>query len=723
MARFLTACWQEMQNQRERWIFWLPIPMAFGIALYFAQKGEPPLYLGLLLAVGFLPILHAFYRNQALFIPLLALFMMVAGFTAGQWRTWDVATTVLEKRSYTVTLRGKVVEVQPQTKNFRIVLEDFTVVKGRIWQDDLPQRVRIRLKNNDPAIPNAGEVVEIRAALLPLSAPVMPGAFDFQRHAYFQGLGGTGYALGDLNVITPRANGEFFFEKLRRHIRERIFAAIENRDRAAMITAFMIGEDRGISEKDWEIARLSGIAHLIAISGSHFVLIAGFPFFFVRAFLAAIPYVALRWPIKKIAAAVAMAVSIFYMLLIGSPIPAQRAVIMTCVIMTAIMIDRNPFTLRLAVFAALLLFIVSPESMMGPSFQMSFAAVVALIAFYETTAEWWKKHFRDAGWSKRYALYLLGCFSTSLAASLATAPFALYHFGRMPMIGGLAANMVAVPVSSFITFPVGLFSCLLMPFGLEKYPLLLTEKSLDIFMHVAEIIAYWEYAGWQSNSFPGWVLGIMTLGGIWICAWRGWIRWLGIVPVVCAIGLAAATPRADVMVSQSGGLMALRAPDGVLWFSTLTKEKFVREQWTAREGQDGNSGRKPRQWPKRQLPGGTGDFLACDDSACRATVNGHVISVIKTAEAIEHECTDADVMISENGLKLPPGCKRKVHIIDRWKLRENGAHALYLQNGQPPHIKNVKDTRGTRPWAPAQKPRNVKPAVEALPHGEAVKSR
>jgi competence protein ComEC len=299
MARFLTACWQEMQNQRERWIFWLPVPMAFGIATYFGLHGEPPLLLGTLLCLFMLPLLRAFYRNQVLFIPLLALFMAVAGFAAGQWRTHLVAAPVLEKRSYTITLRGTVAEVQPQPKNIRIVLEDFSVVKGRIFQDELPRRVRIWLKNNDPAVPNAGDVVEVRAALLPLSAPVMPGAFDFQRHAFFQGLGGTGYALGDLQVIEPRRSGEYFFEKLRRHIREKIFAVIEDRDRAAMITAFMIGEDRGISEKDWEIARLSGIAHLIAISGSHFVLIAGFPFFFVRAFLAAIPYIALRWPIKK----------------------------------------------------------------------------------------------------------------------------------------------------------------------------------------------------------------------------------------------------------------------------------------------------------------------------------------------------------------------------------------------------------------------------------------
>lgn len=691
MARFLTAITQSLQNQRERWIFWLPVPMAYGIAFYFGLHSEPPLMAGAMLMLMLLPLLPLFYRNQAVFIPLLAGFMMVAGFTAGQWRTHHVAAPVLERQTYSVTLQGKLTAVEPQAKNYRVVIEDYHIVKGNIWQDDLPRRLRIRLKNSDPTVPQAGDVVRVRASLLPLSAPVMPGAFDFQRHAFFQGLGGTGYALDDITVVQPRAGGEFFFEKLRRHIREKIFAAIPDRDNAAMMTAFMIGEDRGISAHDWDVARKSGIAHLIAISGSHFILIAGFPFFLIRALLAAIPYVALRWPIKKIAAAVAMAVSVFYMLLIGSPIPAQRAVIMTCVVMTAIMLDRNPFTLRLAVFAALVLFILSPESLMGPSFQMSFAAVVALIAFYESTTDWWKKHFQDAGWTKRYALYLLGCFSTTWVASLATAPFALYHFGRMPLLGGLAANMVAVPVSSFVTFPVGLMSCLLMPLGLEKGPLLLAEKSLDVFMYVADIIAGWEYAGWQTNSFPGWLLGIMALGGIWICAWQGWIRWFGLAPVAVATLMAVLSPRVDMLVSDRGGLYAVRGEDGALMFSTFKREKFIREQWTAREGQSA----KPRPWPRQY---DENSIIHCDTQACRATVKGQVVSFVSRPEAVAAECMDSVVLISDKVLKPQPPCRKGLPVIDKWKLRDNGAYAIYLDADNPPRIVSVRETRGTRPW-------------------------
>lgn len=693
MARFLKDLWADVQNQRERWVFWLPVPVAVGISFYFGLHREPPLGMGLVLLVLLSPLLAAFYRNRAVFFLILAAFLAVAGFTAAQWRTAQVAAPVLEKRSYAVTLRGRIVEVDPLPKTYRIVLDDISVVKGKLWQNDLPKRVRIKLKNNDPAVPQAGSVVEIRAGLLPLSPPIMPGAFDFQRHAFFKGLGATGFAYGDLNVITPRRGGAFYFEKLRKSIREKIAAAVPDRDNAALLTAFMIGEDNGISQADWETARLSGIAHLIAISGSHFVLIAGFPFFLIRFLLAAIPFIALRWPVKKIAAVAAMLVSIFYMLLIGAPVTAQRAVIMTCVVMTAIMFDRNPFTLRLAVFAAFILFVFEPESVMGPSFQMSFAAVVGLIAFYESTREWWKRHFREAHWTKRYSLYLLGCFATTLVASIATAPFALYHFSRMPMLGGLLANMVAVPVSSFITFPLGLLSCLLMPLGLETWPLKITEKSLDVFMYVADLVAQWDYAGLNTNGFSGWILGGMTLGMLWVCIWQGRIRWWGLVPFVVAAALIPLTPRADVLVSDDGKIFAVRDEGGDLLFSTLTREKFVREQWTIREG---DTKAVPAAWPEK---GEGGRAVSCQKGFCLYKKHGVVIGFVEEQSFVAPACNaGAQVVISAVDIERARNCPQDFLVIGKYDLRGQGAQAFYISPQGKMTQRTVQQTRGLRPW-------------------------
>lgn len=685
MARFLKAFWDDLQNQRERWILWLPVPLGMGIIFYFTRTAEPPLYVG----GAALTLAGALYRWKFL-VPWLALFLFLLGFAAGQFRTWSVAAPVLHKKTYPVTVEGRIVEVDPLPKAYRIVIDGIRVVGGKIWQNPLPERVRVKLKNSDPARPRAGDTIRVKAILLPLSGPVLPGAFDFQRHAFFKKLGGTGYALGNMETVTPGREG-FFFEKLRGYIRERVSEDVKNKEHAGLITAFLIGESNGISEKAWEICRRSGIAHLIAISGSHFVLVAGFAFFLLRAALAAVPAIALRWPIKKISAGAAILVCIFYMLLIGAPIPAQRAVLSASVIMLAVMLDRDPFTLRLAAFSALVILLIEPESLLGASFQLSFAAIVALIAAYESSAGWWRRQLQGESFIRRCRVYLLGCFLSSLVAGLATAPFALYHFSEVPLLAGFVANMIAVPVSSFVTFPVGLMACLLMPFGLEKGPLWVMEKSLDLIMAVAEEVAGWSWSVHHTDAWPAALLGLMALGGLWVTFWRGKVRWLGFAPIAVATMLIPFTPRPDILIAENGKLFAARGPDGKLWLSSLRREKFVRNEWLEREG-----GRGYAAWPE----GGSAEngLLSCDAFACLYRDKGYVVSFVKMPEALVEDCRIADMVVSAEVLAARELCPENVVSIDKWDIRRNGAHAVYLGKDGSIQVGSVKGFRGERPW-------------------------
>lgn len=660
----LQAFYAQIQSQRDRWVYWLPLPVAIGIAGYFSLKTEPPLFIGLAAFMAVTVLFGAFYKNKT-WLPLwLGVLLIALGFTAAQWRTWSVEAPVLQKKTYPVTLQGRVAEVDPLPKAYRIVLDDLQLTGGKIWQDNLPKRVRIKLKNNDKTVPSAGDIVAVKSVLLPLSGPVLPGGFDFQRYAFFRELGATGYAIGDLTIVARHDRG-FFFENLRQKIRQRIEENVPNKDHAALITAFMVGESNRISEKVWDIARLSGIAHLIAISGSHFVMIAGFPFFLIRALLALIPFVALRWPIKKIAAAGAIAVSVFYMLLIDSPIPAQRAVLSVTVIMLAIMLDRDPFTLRLATFSALVILLLKPESLMGASFQLSFAAIVALIAFYDGTRTWWQNHFRDENRFRRYSFYMIGCFMTTVVASGATSLFALYHFSSVPLLAGLVANMIAVPLTTLVTFPVGLLACLLMPLHLEKWPLWITEKSLDIVMAVAEDVTDWPQASFQINTWPMWILCVAALGGLWICFWKGSIRWLGILPIVGALAFIPLTPRPDVLISDTARLFAVRDEKGGLLISSARVEKFIRNEWTEREGRLGTN-----TWPAES------NYLEClTDDECLYTKHGHSVSFA------------GDSAMLDDGT-----------FFEKYALRKTGATEIYLEAGQPPRLRTLRDERGVRPW-------------------------
>ncbi|TAL27235.1 MAG: ComEC family competence protein [Alphaproteobacteria bacterium] len=631
----------------------------------------------------------AFHRNRVFLYVWSAVILVALGFTAAQGRTWLVDAPVLHKKTYPVTVEGKVVSVDPMPKSYRIVLENIAVRQGHIWQDDLPRRVRVRLKPNDEAEPSAGDIVAVKAILQPISPPVLPGAFDFQRYAFFEQLGATGYALGDLELVQRHETG-FFFDRLRRYIREHIEADVSDKDHAALLTAFMVGESNGISAHTWDICRRSGIAHLIAISGSHFVLIAGLPFFLLRALLAAIPFIALRWPIKKIAAAMAIAVSVFYMMLIGAPIPAQRAVMSVTVVMLAIMLDRDPFTLRLAAFSAFFILLIEPESLMGASFQLSFAAIVALIAFYEMTREWWIRRFRDENIVRRYASYLMGCAMTTVVASTATSAYALYNFARMPLLAGLAANIVAVPVTSFVTFPAGLFACLMMPLGLEEWPLWVTEKSIAFVMAAAEAVVDWPYAAWQGGAVPAWFLIPVTLGGLWICFWRGKLRAAGLTPIGLAVALLPLTPRPDVLVAENAGIFAVRDAEGKLWFSSGRKEKFVRNEWLQLQGGMEDYG----VWPDN---GTAGDgFLSCDGGACEYKMNGQIITFIRQPEALPNACGKSGVVFSALALKGET-CRYKTVLRDKWDIWRQGAQAVYAEP-EGLRIQTVLNTRGVRPW-------------------------
>ncbi len=671
-------------------MLWLPLPLAIGILLYFALPLEPPLYAGTLLLIFMTICAVPFFGNRVFAWLWFGVFLVALGFTAGQWRTWHVAAPVLAKKTYPITVQGRVVQVDTLPLAHRVVLDDMQLTGGKIYTGGLPQRARIRLKNMDEVVPAAGDVISVKAILLPLPPPVLPGAFDFQRHAFFQRLGATGYAIGDATIVTAHGGG-FLFDHLRHYIRKNIEKDISSKDNAALITAFMVGESDAIPEYVWNICRLSGIAHLIAISGSHFMLIAGFTFFVIRAFLAAFPRIALRWPIKKIAAGGAMAVAIFYMLLIGAPIPAQRAVFSVCVIMLAIILDRDPFTLRLVAFSAVVILLFEPESLLGASFQMSYAAVVGLVAFYEASRNWWSRQLLEAPAYKRYALYLIGCFLSTLVASLSTAPYSLFNFSRLSLLGGLVANMIAVPVSSFITFPAGLLACVLMPLGLEKWPLKVTEISLNLIMDVAATVARWPNAVYQSDALPQYLLGLITIGFLWLCIWRGRMRFIGLVPIAVALCVIPLVPRPDILVASKGDLFAVRDAGDRLWISSRMTEKFVAQEWAENEGSKGTA-----YWPGDIFDK---DFLSCDPLGCTYQHRDWRVLLVKIPELVLDGC-GADIVLS--GEKIPAGkCREITHVIDWSNIRRAGALAIYLGKNAIT-VDSVLAQRGKRPWTGQQ---------------------
>lgn len=691
--------------QKDRWILWLPVPLALGICLYFNRAAEPDPWMGACVLAVLLAGLWSAGGRGWRWLWVLPLVLVAAGFCAAQWRTHQVHTPLLSREAGPLMLQGRVSAVDATPKGLRLTLENPQMTQGHLRGADsaLPRRLRVRLKAKDPTAPRAGDDVQIRAMLLPLSAPVLPGAFDFQRHAYFNGLGATGYAIGEVSVLRPVETGGRFFDNLRRTIRERMEAGMRDREMAELTAAFMIGETAGIAEPTWDIIRRAGIAHLMAISGFHITVVTGAFFFAIRALLALWPWAALHWPIKKISAGLAIGAAVFYLLLIGAPITAERAVIMAAVVMVAVMLDREPFSLRLAAFAAMVLLLLQPEALQGPSFQMSFAAVVALIAFYEGAARQWLVPENQRGFLQRMRLYLLASLATTVIATLATAPYTLYHFGQVPLLAGLAGNIVAVPVSSLITLPMAILAGFLMPLHLEALPLWIVEQSMRFIMATAKVVAAWPFAVFRMNAFAGGWLALFTLGGLWICIWQRRWRWLGLAPVGAAVlGIALTAPRPDIMLSDGGRLMGFRDDRGRIWLSTLRREKFVAEAWLQREGAAAG-GKAAGDWRDAEQAG----LMRCDARACLLPVKGAVVSIVQTPEAVAEDCDRADLFIAAEDKIDPTLCPhKKRHMIDRYDLLYRGAHAVYIDEGDGQgvrpviRIENVAKDRGRRPWVP-----------------------
>ncbi len=506
LRAFLEVLRDDIAAQKDAVILWLPVFLAMGIGLYFASPFEPPVALGgavwLLSAVVFFFLFPVRQNSAALmggWLLLCFTLCVATGFMAAQLRLLAVKEPLLEKEIGPVMVEGRVADIDLLEPGMgsRMVLEDVAIEKRAA--DQTPHRVR--LKVHDDRGLAVGTRVRVLAHLNPPSAPVAPGAFDFQRYAYFQKIGAFGFAFEAPEVIgAPERNGFWAaVDRLRQSIAGRIEAHMPY-PQAAFAMALMTGERSAIAEDDWEAIRAAGLAHMLAISGLHIGIVAGMMFFFSRLVMAAWPRLALYHPIKKYAAVFAFAGALVYTILAGASVSTVRALFMTGVVLFAIIVDRMPFSLRTVALAALIILLLKPESLFSAGFQMSFAAVTALIFFYETVKPWWSGMYRGGAWPRRTGMYFAGVILTTLVAGSAVAPFSLFHFQQYPMYD-IPANILAGPLMAFLIMPSVLLTFFTMPLGLEGLSLTPLDWGISGLLYIARDVAALPNATWNP---PGW---------------------------------------------------------------------------------------------------------------------------------------------------------------------------------------------------------------------------
>jgi competence protein ComEC len=683
--------------ERDRWVLWLPVGMGCGICLYFLLPQEPSVLVGpvsVLIAV----IIWILSRKTAsariskmLTGTGVALILLGIGLTAAKVRTLNVAATVLQDAIGPTTLSGRIETIETFPVGLRLTLGKPDISGLQPYQT--PDRLTLRLRGKQPET-WPGDWIRVRARLSPPSAPAAPGAFDFQRQAFFKGIGAVGFGLGKVDVIAlaPNVNGAgggYFVARLRHHISSLINAALPNR-KGGFAAALMTGEKRAVDEKTVQNLRDAGLAHLLSISGLHVGLVAGIIFAGLRFFLALTPFIGLRYPIKKWAAIAAIMGAFCYALIAGATLPTQRAFLMLSLVLIAVVFDRRGISMRSLAWAAVAVLLVQPESLLGPSFQMSFAAVMALIAVYEAVTLRSRKFQGDRTTLPRplrtAGIYIAGIGLTTLVAGLATAPYSAFHFNRFADYS-LVANLLAVPVTALWVMPFAVVAFILMPFGLEGLALGVMGWGLDLVMKVAETVAGWPGSVTLLPAMPDWGLATISFGMIWLCLWQTKWRFWGAVPLAFGMVSLLMTHQPDLLVDGRGQVVAVKSGAGELRFSNLVQARHTRETWARRAGQGAMSGFNTSEMR-------VADRFSCDSTGCLYRSHHQTIAISRSPASLIEDCWQADVVISLLPIRrlCPAGT-----VIDRFDLWREGTHAIWISDDGI-KVRTVNSERGDRPW-------------------------
>ena len=670
--------------ERARWLLWLPVLFGGGIALYFSWPREPAPWIGTAAFAATAILVWRARRRPALSLILISASAIAAGFAAGQLRTQLVAAPRLAK-PVTAQVSGQVDRVDTRRDGARltIAVEQFDRLPQALW----PARVRIVVRGSEVRRIRVGDRVRVRARLLPPARPAAPGAFDFARYAYFDRIGAVGFAFGAVQRVDAHPDSAIaphvWIANLRRDVAKRIAALAPSRG-GAMAQALMTGDRGAIAEETWRVMRQSGLAHLLAISGLHVGLVAAGAFFAVRFLFAAVPAFALRYPIKKWAAGVALMAAFGYLIFTGATVPTQRAFLMIAIVLLAIFVDRNALSMRLVALAAAVILILRPESILSASFQLSFAAVVALVAGYEVLQGAINRLRAGGGHLAKAFWYLAGVALTTVIATLATSPLAYFHFNQFAAYG-LAANMVAVPLMALWIMPMALLGFVLFPFGAEGLALAPMIWGIDGVLATADFVANLDGAVWRGPA-PSVLMPIaFVVGGLWLCLWQRLWRLLGLAPIALALALALAAVAPDVLVDERGRTVLVREPSGAANFSTRYGGRIVRETWLRRLGLGPGAGHTLSQTRFR-----------CDSIGCAYHRDRFVVAHARTADALAEDCQLADIVIASVPIRRP--CSGPQVVIGRFDLWRLGAHAIWL-GSDGAVVRSVENERGARRWS------------------------
>lgn len=716
----------------------VPVCLGSGAAIWFTLSNPPPGALQFALVMGLLLAIYRSVRDTATHTFLWGACLVAIGMLLAEWETRRLSTVILDQPLVT-TVTGTVERrEQGATGEWRYTLRIIETTEPQIRRQ--PERVNLVARSRHvPA--EIGDRLVGRARLSPPSGPALPGLNDFAFQSYFSAIGAVGFFLGPPQrqpaIESPAGGLHARFDAALFSLRDRISNRIRTvlpGDPGAFAAAIITGERRSMSDDATDALRLSGLAHITAISGLNMALAAGIFFVGLRGLLSLMPVFSQRYPIKKIAAVGALVATTGYVLISGYQVSALRAYLMTAIMLVAVLFDRPAVSLRNLALAATLILTIQPSTVMGPSFQMSFAATAGLIAGY-------------AGWRARpraflprarslgprvltgFAAFVGGTLATSLIGGVSTAIFSITHFHRLST-HGLEANLAAMPLISLVVMPAGFIAMLLMPFGLDAPFFWLMGLGLELVLEVAHMVASWG-GGYVFPRLPAsFIIGTVA-GMLLLTLLRTRLRHLGTALIVATVAATWATARqgeGELLISEDGRLVAVwteKAEERALATNRSRPPGFLFDQWKPVLGIDAAipptvidaedlpprpDWRLGQSWSEAQKTqvGEVMDKLsasidasrfACIKQACAIRLpNNRVLMAIDRHDLVGTACDRADIVVLAARTRLAV-CRSGAPIFSQTSLRSTGAIEIFGLSGKTDQM-TIRPSfeNAPRPW-------------------------
>lgn len=653
----------------DRFFVWLPLFFILGLTLPTRYQSLPWILMLSILLLSGLSLFMGTLKKCAL--PLL---LFWAGIAYMPLYENFFTTPLLKKSLYLKDFKGRVRHGEHTRHGQQLIVDVLHLSKRS--KEAWPKRVSLSLRGKDKKILRPGDIFEAPVKLTPPPGKLAPDGFDFRRFKKFQGVGAVGFIAGKVVPKAPTASPSLIIdlENIRQNI-EQFFHQTLPKEQAAIASALITGNTKGIDNTVREAYAHSGIAHLLAISGLHINLVALLLFLMCRVLLSLYPPLLLQISLHKVAAVLAMGGAIFYLFISGMHPPSQRAVIILCLGVIAIICNRNPLSLRMLSFAAFIVLLFNPLLAQSPSFQLSFAAVAALIAGNELGIYPIRWH-KEPGIFKRLGGYFINILTTSLIASLAVLPFTLYHFHHLT-VHGILANIIAIPLMAFWVLPTLVFGIMLMGTSLGPFFIHLAGLGIEFISQLALFVANMKGARLYFPHHTGWGFILMCIGFYWMIAWRTTWRLWGSLPFFLGLIFMIKSAPLDILVSGDAKYIAVR-DEGDMWTSGMRTHTFLNHYWAHYLGI--SKEKIKRLHDKRHQT----SIYNCTQDRCHAQVKDKtVVYLKKNFNPKEEPCPQADIIISQEALKKKGvRCPNANLFLDFFDFYHNGPMGIKINKSK-----------------------------------------